>query len=48
MVCQNKRGGRYDRHDERDEREREPEPPAEDPLKDAKTLYVGNLYACRS
>ncbi|KAI4288259.1 MAG: hypothetical protein L6R35_002483 [Caloplaca aegaea] len=29
--------------DDRDDRERTPEEPAEDPLKDATTLYVGNL-----
>lgn len=29
--------------DDRDEREKTPEEP-EDPLKDATTLYVGNLY----
>jgi hypothetical protein len=37
---------KYDR-DEEIGRERTPEEPAEDPLKDATTLYVGNLYvAC--
>lgn len=40
---QNKKS-RYDRHDDREERQRTPEEPAEDPLKDATTLYVGNLY----
>ena len=34
---------KYDRNDEEIGRERTPEPPAEDPLKDATTLYVGNL-----
>jgi nuclear cap-binding protein subunit 2 len=33
---------KYDRDNE-DGRERTPEAPAEDPLKDATTLYVGNL-----
>lgn len=33
---------KYDR-DPEDGRERTPEAPAEDPLKDATTLYVGNL-----
>jgi hypothetical protein len=40
---QNKRG-KYDRHDGRDDKEKVPEEPAEDALKDATTLYVGNLY----
>lgn len=31
------------RYDDREEREKTPEP-QEDPLKDATTLYVGNLY----
>lgn len=36
---------KYDREgDDRGDRERTPEEPAEDPLKDATTLYVGNLY----
>jgi hypothetical protein len=35
---------KYDR-DGDDERQRTPDEPAEDPLKDATTLYVGNLYA---
>ena len=35
---------KYDREDDGDRRERTPEEPAEDPLKDATTLYVGNLY----
>jgi len=34
---------KYDR-DGDEGRERTPEEPAEDPLKDAATLYVGNLY----
>jgi len=35
---------KYDRDDDdRGDRERTPEEPAEDPLKDAATLYVGNL-----
>jgi nuclear cap-binding protein subunit 2 len=34
---------KYDRDDDREGRERSPEEPAEDPLKDATTLYVGNL-----
>ena len=33
--------GRY--NDDRDDRQRTPEQPAEDPLKDAATLHVGNL-----
>ena len=52
-TWQNKKR-KYDRdRDEREERERTPEEP-EDPLKDATTLYVGNLCAlclyfnCRS
>lgn len=40
---QNKRG-KYDKHDNRDEEEKPKEEPVEDPLKDATTLYVGNLY----
>lgn len=35
---------KYDRDDDREGREKTPEEPAEDPLKDAATLYVGNLY----
>lgn len=35
---------KYGDHDDREGRERTPEEPAEDPLKDATTLYVGNLY----
>jgi hypothetical protein len=35
---------KYDR-DGDEGRENTPEEPAEDPLKDAATLYVGNLYA---
>ena len=42
MSGQNKKR-KYDRdRDDREERERTPEQ-AEDPLKDATTLYVGNL-----
>ena len=42
MSLQNKKR-KYDRdRDEREERERTPEQ-TEDPLKDAATLYVGNL-----
>ena len=45
LVCQNKKRkfGR-DRDDDDVGRQRTPEEP-EDPLKDAATLYVGNLYA---
>jgi nuclear cap-binding protein subunit 2 len=39
-FLQNKKR-KYDRDNE--DRERTPEEPAEDPLKDAATLYVGNL-----
>ena len=44
-LCQNKKRkfGR-DRDDDDVGRQRTPEEP-EDPLKDAATLYVGNLYA---
>lgn len=35
---------RYERDGEDERRERTPEEPVEDPLKDATTLYVGNLY----
>lgn len=44
LVCQNKKRkyGR-DRDDDDVGRQRTPEEP-EDPLKDAATLYVGNLY----
>ena len=41
LYFQNKKR-KYDR-DEEIGRERTPEEPAEDPLKDATTLYVGNL-----
>ncbi|KAF8860405.1 RNA-binding domain-containing protein [Acephala macrosclerotiorum] len=34
---------KYDRDDDREGREKTPEEPTEDPLKDAATLYVGNL-----
>ncbi len=44
MLSQSqKKRGKYDRHDDKEEKEE----PAEDPideLKDATTLYVGNLY----
>jgi hypothetical protein len=43
FLFQNKRG-KYDRHDDRGEGEKAQEEQAEDPLKDATTLYVGNLY----
>ena len=45
LFCQNKKRkyGR-DRDDDDVGRQRTPEEP-EDPLKDAATLYVGNLYA---
>lgn len=43
FCAQNKRG-KYDRNDDRDDKEKAPEEPLEDPLKDATTLYVGNLY----
>jgi hypothetical protein len=46
-LAQNKRG-KYDRNDDRDEKEKAPEEPVEDPLKDATTLYVGNLYDPRA
>jgi nuclear cap-binding protein subunit 2 len=36
---------KFDRdRDDRDDREGSPEAAPEDPLKDATTLYVGNLY----
>lgn len=41
FLIQNKKR-KYDR-DDREDREKTPEEPAEDPLKDATTLYVGNL-----
>jgi len=41
IIFQNKKR-KYDR-DDREDREKTPEEPAEDPLKDATTLYVGNL-----
>lgn len=45
LHFQNKR--KYNRADDgQEERPRTPEEPAEDPLKDATTLYVGNLYVC--
>ena len=44
-MSQNNKKRRYRDDDDR-ERERTPEEPAEDPLKDAATLYVGNLYGC--
>ncbi|KAE8454195.1 hypothetical protein EG329_005120 [Mollisiaceae sp. DMI_Dod_QoI] len=34
---------KYDRDDDREGRDKTPEEPTEDPLKDATTLYVGNL-----
>ena len=40
---QNKRG-KYDRNEDLEEKEKVSEEPVEDPLKDATTLYVGNLY----
>ena len=45
LICQNKKRkyGR-DRDDDDVGRQKTPEEP-EDPLKDAATLYVGNLYA---
>lgn len=45
-LAQKKRGGHHqrDRRDEDDDMGRQPEQPEEDPLKDATTLYVGNLY----
>lgn len=43
FLFQNKKR-KYDR-DGDEGRENTPEEPAEDPLKDAATLYVGNLYA---
>ncbi|KAI4187704.1 MAG: hypothetical protein LQ348_004036 [Seirophora lacunosa] len=42
-VLQNKRRKFNRDRDDRDDRERTPEEPPEDPLKDATTLYVGNL-----
>jgi nuclear cap-binding protein subunit 2 len=43
-VCFQNKKRKYDRDgDDREGRERTPEEPAEDPLKDATTLYVGNL-----
>lgn len=42
-MMQNKKR-KYDRDDDREGREKTPEEPVEDPLKDAATLYVGNLY----
>jgi len=43
-VCFQNKKRKYDREsDDREGRERTPEEPAEDPLKDATTLYVGNL-----
>ena len=47
FCAQNKRG-KYDRNDDREDKERAPEEPVEDPLKDATTLYVGNLYDPRT
>jgi nuclear cap-binding protein subunit 2 len=42
LFFQNKKR-KYDRENEELGRERTPEEPAVDPLKDATTLYVGNL-----
>lgn len=42
FYFQNKKR-KYDRDNEEIGRERTPEEPAVDPLKDATTLYVGNL-----
>ena len=41
-IVQNKKR-KYGNRDDENERERTPEEP-EDPLKDATTLYVGNLF----
>lgn len=43
--CFQNKKRKYDR-DDREEREKSAEEPPEDPLKNATTLYVGNLLAC--
>jgi nuclear cap-binding protein subunit 2 len=50
LLSQNKRR-RFDGKDQRDADDdvnMQPDQPEEDPLKDATTLYVGNLYAAPS
>ena len=43
-----KRKYNRDDRDDRDDGDRTPEEPPEDPLKDATTLYVGNLWVDRT
>lgn len=49
MIAEQNKKRKFNRdRDDRDDNEREPEQEPEDPLKDATTLYVGNLYATRA